>query len=109
MEANPVIEFKNISKKFGDFFANDDVSFLVKSNTVHSIIGENGAGKTTLMKILFGIYKQDFGNVLLNGTKVSFKNPLDAIKSGIGMVHQHFELIDDFGRSLDRNITINAL
>lgn len=96
MEANPVIEFKNISKKFGDFFANDDVSFLVKSNTVHSIIGENGAGKTTLMKILFGIYKQDFGNVLLNGTKVSFKNPLDAIKSGIGMVHQHFELIDDF-------------
>jgi len=96
LEAYPVIEFKNISKKFDNFFANDDVSFCIKPNTVHSIIGENGAGKTTLMKILFGIYKPDSGNVLLNGTKVSFKNPLDAIKSGIGMVHQHFELIDDF-------------
>jgi len=65
-------------------------------NTVHSVIGENGAGKTTLMKILFGIYKQDSGQIFVDGIHVSFKNPLDAIKHNIGMVHQHFELIDDF-------------
>ena len=65
-------------------------------NTVHSLIGENGAGKTTLMKILFGIYKQDSGKIFINGEQISFKNPLDAIKNNIGMVHQHFELIDDF-------------
>jgi len=96
LEVNPIIEFKNISKKFGDFFANEDVSFCIMPNTVHSLIGENGAGKTTLMKILFGIYKQDSGNVFINGSIASFKNPLDAIKNSIGMVHQHFELIDDF-------------
>lgn len=96
MNINPVIEFLNVSKKFGDFFANENVSFKVLPNTVHSIIGENGAGKTTLMKILFGIYHQDSGSVLINGNPVSFKNPLDAIKNRIGMVHQHFELIDDF-------------
>jgi general nucleoside transport system ATP-binding protein len=92
----PIIEFKNINKKFGDFFANEEISFEITSNTVHSLIGENGAGKTTLMKILFGIYKQDSGQIFINGKTVSFDNPLDAIKNNIGMVHQHFELIDDF-------------
>jgi len=93
---HPIIEFKNINKKFGDFFANEEVSFRIMPNTVHSLIGENGAGKTTLMKILFGIYKQDSGQIYINGNPVSFKNPLDAIRNNIGMVHQHFELIDDF-------------
>lgn len=96
MNTIPVIEFKNITKRFGDFFANEDVSFTIAPNTVHSLIGENGAGKSTLMKILFGIYKQDSGSVIINGNEVNFSNPLDAIKTGIGMVHQHFELIDDF-------------
>lgn len=96
MKTIPVIEFKNITKRFGDFYANEDVSFTISPNTVHSLIGENGAGKSTLMKILFGIYKQDSGSVLINGSEVNFTNPLDAIKKGIGMVHQHFELIDDF-------------
>jgi simple sugar transport system ATP-binding protein len=96
LNTNPFIEFHNINKKFGAFFANEEVSFSIMHNTVHSLIGENGAGKTTLMKILFGIYKQDSGNILINGKQISFKNPLDAIKSNIGMVHQHFELIDDF-------------
>lgn len=96
MNTIPIIEFKNISKKFGDFFANEEISFEITPNTVHSLIGENGAGKTTLMKILFGIYKQDFGQIFINGKQVSFKNPLDAISNNIGMVHQHFELIDDF-------------
>lgn len=96
MNTYPIIEFKNINKKFGDFFANEEITFSVLPNTVHSLIGENGAGKTTLMKILFGIYKQDSGQICINGSPVSFKNPLDAIKNNIGMVHQHFELIDDF-------------
>ncbi len=96
MTTNPIIEFKSISKKFGDFFANEEITFSILPNTVHSLIGENGAGKTTLMKILFGIYKQDSGQININGNPVTFKNPLDAIKSNIGMVHQHFELIDDF-------------
>jgi ABC-type uncharacterized transport system ATPase subunit len=96
LNTKPIIEFKNISKKFGDFFANEEITFPILPNTVHSLIGENGAGKTTLMKILFGIYKQDSGQICLNGNPVSFKNPLDAIKNNIGMVHQHFELIDDF-------------
>ncbi len=96
METAPVIEFRNITKKFGDFYANENVSFSVMPNTVHSLIGENGAGKTTLMKILFGIYKQDSGSVIIKGKKAEFRNPLDAINNGIGMVHQHFELIDDF-------------
>jgi len=94
--SHPIIEFKNINKKFGDFFANEEVSFRIMPNTVHSLIGENGAGKTTLMKILFGIYKQDSGQIYINENPVSFKNPLDAIRNNIGMVHQHFELIDDF-------------
>ena len=96
MEITHIIEFKNITKKFGDFFANEDISIRIMPNTVHSIIGENGAGKSTLMKILFGIYKQDSGSVFINGREIFFRNPLDAIKNGIGMVHQHFELIDDF-------------
>lgn len=96
MNTKPIIEFKSISKKFGDFFANEDITFSILPNTVHSLIGENGAGKTTLMKILFGIYKQDSGHININGNAVSFENPLDAIKNNIGMVHQHFELIDDF-------------
>ena len=96
MITNPIIEFQNINKKFGEFSANEEISFAIEPNTVHSLIGENGAGKTTLMNILFGIYKQDSGKIFINGKQVSFKNSLDAIKNNIGMVHQHFELIDDF-------------
>lgn len=90
------VEFKNISKKFGNFYANEDISFAVEKNSVHCILGENGAGKTTLMKILFGIYKQDSGSVKLFDQEVIFKSPHDAIDMKIGMVHQHFMLIDDF-------------
>jgi len=91
-----MIEFKNITKTFGNFTANDDISFTVANNSIHSIIGENGAGKTTLMKILFGINKPEKGNIYLKDEKIVFKNPLDAISYGIGMLHQHFQLIDDF-------------
>ncbi|MCY7360940.1 MAG: ATP-binding cassette domain-containing protein, partial [Ignavibacteria bacterium] len=84
------VEFKNITKKFGNFAANEDISFTVKKNSVHCILGENGAGKTTLMKILFGIYKQDSGSIKLFDEEVKFKSPHDAIDKKIGMVHQHF-------------------
>jgi len=90
------IEFQNISKKFGNLAANDDISFAVKENTVHCIVGENGAGKSTLMKILFGSYRQDSGTLKINGREAEFRSPLDAIASGIGMLHQHFMLIEDF-------------
>ncbi|MCE1164102.1 MAG: ABC transporter ATP-binding protein [Bacteroidetes bacterium] len=92
----PAIEFRNITKKFGTFTANEDISFSVAENTIHSIIGENGAGKSTLMKILFGIYSGDSGEILIKGNPVKFRSPLEAIDSNIGMLHQHFELIEDF-------------
>ncbi|MBI5403522.1 MAG: ABC transporter ATP-binding protein [Ignavibacteriae bacterium] len=91
-----IIEFSNISKKFGNLKANDNISFAVRKNSVHCIVGENGAGKSTLMKILFGSYRQDSGIMKVNGSDVSFNSPLDAIANGIGMLHQHFMLIEDF-------------
>lgn len=90
------VEFINISKKFGSFYANEDISFAVKKNSVHCILGENGAGKTTLMKILFGIYRQDSGVIKIFDDEVRFISPHDAIDKKIGMVHQHFMLIEDF-------------
>jgi len=90
------IEFKYITKRFGDLTANYNVSFAVRKNSVHCLIGENGAGKSTLMKILFGIYKPDSGIIKINNVEKSFDSPLDAIKSNIGMLHQHFMLIEDF-------------
>ena len=91
-----IIEFINITKNFGNLTANDNVSFAVKKNTIHCVVGENGAGKSTLMKILFGSYRQDSGILKVNGSSVNFRSPLDAIANGIGMLHQHFMLIDDF-------------
>ncbi|HAY34687.1 MAG TPA: ABC transporter ATP-binding protein [Bacteroidetes bacterium] len=90
------IEFENITKKFENFIANDDITFYIRKNDVHCILGENGAGKSTLMNILFGIYKKDSGKLKVFGNEVEFSSPLDAIKNNIGMVHQHFMLIDDF-------------
>lgn len=91
-----IVELRNITKRFGGILANDDISLDVENNTVHCIIGENGAGKSTLMKILFGIHRPDKGEIYIKGNKVSFKSSLDAIKLKIGMLHQHFMLIEDF-------------
>lgn len=91
-----IIEFNNITKVFGKLIANDDISFSIRKNSVHCVVGENGAGKSTLMKILFGVYKQDKGEIKVNGNDVKFNSPLDAIGCKIGMLHQHFMLIDDF-------------
>lgn len=90
------VEFKNITKKFGNFTANDSITFAVEYNTIHCIVGENGAGKSTLMNILYGLITPDSGQLLVNGDAVSFNSPHDAIAMKIGMVHQHFMLIDDF-------------
>lgn len=95
-EIRHFIEFRNITKRFGNFTANEDISFGITKNTIHSIIGENGAGKSTLMKILFGMYVPDSGEILIKGEARRFRSPLEAIANNIGMLHQHFELIEDF-------------
>src|SRR6187397_2830842 len=87
------IELRGISKRFPGVLANDHVDFDVKSGEVHALLGENGAGKSTLMKILYGLYHPDEGEILLNGEPVSISSPNDSINLGIGMIHQHFMLV----------------
>ncbi|MFV8475302.1 ATP-binding cassette domain-containing protein [Mycoplasma sp. Z663] len=94
MEKNNAIEFINISKSFGSIKANRDISFEVQKGTIHALIGENGAGKSTLMSILFGLYEPDEGIIKVNNNEVLIKGPNDANRLGIGMVHQHFKLVD---------------
>lgn len=91
-----VIEMNNITKQFGDFKANDNITLQLKKGEIHALLGENGAGKSTLMSILFGLYVPDGGEILINGNKVNIKNPNDANELGIGMVHQHFKLVHNF-------------
>lgn len=91
-----VLETNNICKYYGQLKANDHISIKIKRNTIHAIVGENGAGKSTLMGILTDAVKPDFGDIILNGEKVVFKNPMDAAKHGIGMIYQEFMLASDF-------------
>ena len=90
------IEMLNITKKFGDFYANKDITIQVKNNEIHALLGENGAGKSTLMSVLFGMYHQEAGVIKLDGKEVDIKDPKHANKLGIGMVHQYFKLIKNF-------------
>lgn len=87
------IELKKITKVFGKLTANSEVDFTVESGKIYGLIGENGAGKTTLMRVLYGMYEPDGGEILIDGKDVRFKSPKDAIDMGIGMVHQHFALV----------------
>ena len=89
-----MLELKHITKTFGNVTANNDVSLKVETGTIHAIVGENGAGKSTIMRIAYGFYKADSGEILVDGKVVSIRNPHDAIALGIGMVHQHFMLVD---------------
>lgn len=89
----PVIEMRNIVKRFPGVLANNHVNFELRKGEIHALLGENGAGKSTLMNILAGLYRQDTGTVLINGQQVEFHSPRDAIKTGIGMIHQHFMLV----------------
>jgi len=88
-----IIKVVNLTKKFGDFTANDNITLSVESGEIKAIVGENGAGKTTLMNMLYGMLKPTSGEIYINNEKVSFQSPTDAIKHGIGMVHQHFKLV----------------
>ena len=90
------IELRGISKRFPGVVANENVDLVVESGEVHALLGENGAGKSTLMNVLFGLYRQSEGEILLDGETVSFAGPSDAIAAGIGMVHQHFMLVPVF-------------
>jgi len=89
------VELSGITKRFPGVIANSDVNIAVRAGTVHALVGENGAGKSTLMKILYGMQRPDEGTIAVGGHPVVFTSPADAIKAGIGMVHQHFMLADN--------------
>jgi len=102
----PAIELKGISKAFGPVQANKDISIRVMPGTIHGIIGENGAGKSTLMSILYGFYKADAGEIFINGDLTRITDSQAAIRAGIGMVFQHFKLVQNF--SVVENIILGA-
>jgi ABC-type uncharacterized transport system ATPase subunit len=89
-----MLELRDITKRFGDVLANDRVSLAVAPGTIHAVVGENGAGKSTAMRIAYGFYSADSGEVVVDGVRRSFQSPHDAIALGIGMVHQHFMLVE---------------
>ncbi|MDR3516454.1 MAG: ABC transporter ATP-binding protein [Azospirillaceae bacterium] len=95
-EQPPAVALQGISKRFGTVLANQDIDLAVASGTIHGIVGENGAGKSTLMSILYGFYQADAGEILIDGTVVRIQGSADAIRHGIGMVHQHFMLVETF-------------
>src|SRR5919206_1241021 len=90
----PAVELLHVEKRFGPVRANRDVSFSVERGTIHGIVGENGAGKSTLMSILYGFYEADSGEIRGNGQPAAIRSPADAIQVGIGIVHQHFMLVE---------------
>lgn len=90
------LSVNGITKHYGSNRANNDISFEINSGEVLTILGENGAGKTTLMRIIYGLERADSGSICIDDKEVNFKSPKDSIKYGIGMVHQHFMLINNF-------------
>ena len=100
------VQMHGITKRFGSFYALTDVDLDVKKGTIHSILGENGAGKSTLMNVLYGLYQADQGEIFIDGKPVNIKNPNTAIACGIGMVHQHFMLVDNF--TVTQNIVLGS-
>ena len=97
---NYVIEMRNITKVFPGIKANDNITLKLKKGEIHALLGENGAGKSTLMSVLFGLYQPDEGEIYRDGKLVKIKDPNDATKLGIGMVHQHFKLVECFTDSV---------
>ena len=92
----PVLELKGITKRFPGVLANDHIDLRLEKGEILALLGENGAGKSTLMNILYGLYQPDEGGFRINGQSVQIHGPMDAIRAGIGMVHQHFMLIPVF-------------
>ncbi len=101
-----VVEMRNITKRFGNFVANDSINLTVKKGEIHALLGENGAGKSTLMNVLFGLYQPEEGEIYINEQKVFIDGPNTAIKLGIGMVHQHFKLVQPF--TVTENIILGS-
>ncbi len=101
-----MLELRNITKTFGNVVANRDVSIKIEKGTIHAIVGENGAGKSTIMRVAYGFYAADSGEILVDGKVVQIRNPHDAIALGIGMVHQHFMLVDTM--TVAENIILGA-
>ena len=91
-----VIEMLNITKRFPGIVANDNITLQLKRGEIHALLGENGAGKSTLMSVLFGLYQPEEGEIHKDGKKVEIQNPNDANELGIGMVHQHFKLVQNY-------------
>src|SRR6056297_4089960 len=98
------VHLDGITKRFPGVVANDDVTLRVEQGSVHALLGENGAGKTTLMNVLYGLYQPTEGRVVLNGEERDFDSPRDAIDAGVGMIHQHFMLVDPM--TIAENITL---
>ncbi len=90
------IECKKITKTFGQVVANDGIDLNVKHGEILALLGENGSGKTTLMNMLSGIYHPDSGQIFIGGREVKINSPVDAMNLGIGMIHQHFKLVEAF-------------
>ena len=91
-----VIEMQKITKQFGDFVANDNIDLEVRQGEIHALLGENGAGKSTLMNMLVGLLQPTSGDIIVKGKSVNLDSPSKAAKLGIGMVHQHFMLVEAF-------------
>src|SRR5688572_16697211 len=89
-----MLELRNITKRFGNVLANDRVNLVVRPGTIHAIVGENGAGKSTAMRIAYGFYTADSGEIVVDGQPREIRTPHDAIALGVGMVHQHFMLVE---------------
>ena len=88
-----ILRMEHITKRFGDVYANRDINLEVRQGEVHTLLGENGAGKSTLMNVLFGLYQPTEGDIYLHGKKVRIDSPAQAVRLGIGMVHQQFMLV----------------
>lgn len=104
--AAPVVELRSITKRFPGIIANDAISFQLRPGEIHALLGENGAGKSTLMNILFGLYQPDEGEIWVKGQKAVIDSPNKAIELGIGMVHQHFKLVQPF--TVTENIILGS-
>ncbi|HAE45091.1 MAG TPA: heme ABC transporter ATP-binding protein [Lachnospiraceae bacterium] len=99
-----IVEMRNITKRFPGIIANDDVTIQVRKGEVYALLGENGAGKSTLMSMLYGMYEPDHGEIYIRGEKVTIKSPSEAAEMNIGMVHQHFKLVDNY--TIGENIVL---
>ena len=101
-----IVEMRHITKRFPGIIANDDVSIGIRQGEVFALLGENGAGKSTLMSMLFGMYRPDLGEIYVRGEKVDFHSANDATAKNIGMVHQHFKLVDNY--TIAENIVLGV-